>query len=518
MVGGLALSGCTAAELVQEPDAAPQEGGVAPPTNRPPVGDAADAAERPDTAVDDAGQTTDPVDAAAPVDAAVPPPPRCGTAGAPLCALLEQCQTDTDCVSQVCQTSGSYAGKCVPARSCTGAPGADNACGAGHNEWCCSALPVPGGDFLRQYESGNSIDDSPAHVSAFALDTFEVTVGRLRAYFEAVGWNPRASAPAAGAGAHPNIAGSGWRQSFNSRLPGSKAEIETRLTASCIGGAVDNGGVLDYSDYGAPTWILANGPGGAANPASNPASAEDKPVGCIDWYTLAAFCAWDGGRLPSDAEWSFAAMGGNEQRAYPWTTQYVTGNTPNKTLEADVRSVTDANFLRLFGQGGRPYVISGLTLVGSGAWYPIFTFPIGSPYWDQQGPRAIAGVGVSLDRGRYGHADLGGNLIEWTMDETDTSLVGQYCDDCAAVNYKNPPSQPGLLPRQWRDPATMNADGSYKAGYNEWSERVASADGKRMARGSSWQGTYGDHWLRNSARFYGPVWRNYSAIGGRCAR
>ena len=444
----------------------------------------------------------------------------CG-AGRTLCALSAACRTNADCASAVCQTQGAFRNRCVPAKSCTGAPGADNKCGAGRNEWCCAAAAVPGGAFKRQYElTGGGISDSPATVSAFKLDTFEVTVGRLRSYMQAVGWNPRGNAPAAGAGAHPRIAGSGWRSSFTSRLAGSKAEVESRLTESCVGGGGIGSGVVDYSWWGAPTWILANGAGGAANPASNPESSENKPVGCIDWYTLAAFCAWDGGRLPTDAEWTFAAMGGSQQRAYAWTSAYVTGSTPNTSLETDISGPSDPNFRRLFGAGGKPYVVTGLRVVGDGAdAYPIYTFPIGSPYWNQQGPRAIAPVGTSLDRGRYGHADLAGNLIEWTMDATaGGSNIGAPCTDCANVDYPDPPSQPGAMPRDWRTASMVNADGTLRNEDDEWTDALAVADGKRIARGSSWQGTYGGHNLRNTSRFWGPVWRNYSAIGGRCAR
>lgn len=62
------------------------------------------------------------------------------------------------------------------------------------------------------------------------------------------------------------------------------------------------------------------GPGCTYAP-DEPATS-DLPVTCVTWDQAAQFCAWDGGRrLPTEAEWEFAARSG-EERFYPWGDEF----------------------------------------------------------------------------------------------------------------------------------------------------------------------------------------------------
>lgn len=237
--------------------------------------------------------------------------------------------------------------------SCSGLP---STCGLGAHESCCASSVVTGGTYHRSNDPAY-----PATVSDFRLDRFEITVGRFRQFVASY----PGSKPAAGAGAHPLIAGSGWQANWDPDLAASQSALTAGLKCD-------------------PTYVTWTDSVGGN---------ENKPMNCLDWYEAFAFCAWDGGRLATEAEWNYAAAGGANQYMYPW------GDAAADDAHAVYYCQAD---------GSAPAACAVTDLVNVGAR---------SPKGD----------------GRWGQADLAGSMNEWTLDWAVEPYAASVCSDCAAV-------------------------------------------------------------------------------------
>jgi formylglycine-generating enzyme required for sulfatase activity len=278
---------------------------------------------------------------------------------------------------------------------------------------------IKGGTFAMGSKDGPS-DEQPVHdvsVKPFFMDRTEVTNGQFEAFTKATGYQTLAERPLSA-----------------KEIPGLLPEFEGKTVSLCFRAPPGEVDLRSNSAWWSPViganWRHPDGP------ESSIAGRERYPVVHVAWEDAVAYCKWAGKRLPTEAEWEYAARGGLQGARFVW------GNE--------------------FNPGGKWM---------ANTWQGRFP----SENIGEDGFKGAGPVGSYQPNG-FGLFDMAGNVWEWCAD--------WYLPDYYARSPKeNPPGpdtsydpdEPGTMKRVTRGGSWMCAD-SYCRGYRPGARMKTSPD------------------------------------------
>ncbi|MDX1939325.1 MAG: formylglycine-generating enzyme family protein [Saprospiraceae bacterium] len=290
---------------------------------------------------------------------------------------------------------------------------------------------IPEGTFMMGGKSEQaSPDEFPrrkVEVSAFFMDEHEVTNHQFAEFVKATNYITVAERAI------------DWEVLKQQLPPGTPKPDEAVLQPGSLVFCATDGEVnlQDYAQWWAWTtganWRQPEGPG---------SSIEDRmshPVVHIAWEDAMAYAKWAGKRLPTEAEWEWAAMGGLDDPQYPWGSQ------------AADKAYKQANYW----QGLFPYKNTKKDGYENAA--PVKSFP----------PNG------------YGLYDMAGNVWEWCADKYNYDAYSMTRSDKILKNPQGPetsfdPMEPTIPKRTMRGGSFL-CDDSYCSGYRI-SRRMKSSE------------------------------------------
>lgn len=232
-------------------------------------------------------------------------------------------------------------------------------------------------------------DEFPKHlveVSSFWIDIQEVTNAQFQKFVDETGYITVAEK------------NTDWEE-LKKQLPqGTPKPHDSLLVAGSMVFSPPSHAVPldDYSQW----WKWVNGANWKhpKGPESSIEGIENHPVVHISWNDAMAYCKWANKRLPTEAEWEFAARGGLKNQIYPWGDEHISKSSPK------------ANYW----EGNFPYFNAEID--GAYTTSPVKTFP----------PNG------------YGLYDMAGNIWEWTADWYDANYYKTLPANKITKNPKGP--------------------------------------------------------------------------------
>jgi len=258
---------------------------------------------------------------------------------------------------------------------------------------------IPAGEFVMGSAERNAMrNEQPAHrvrLDGFFMDEHEVTNAEFAKFVEATGYKTVAETP-------PD-----WEELKKQVPPGTPKPPDDVLVAGSLvfQGTSDPVELNDIGQWWAWTpgadWQHPEGPG------SDISERADHPVVHIAFADAQAYAKWAGKRLPTEAEWEYAARGGLAQQRFAWGNKAPKetdgkianiwqGEFPNKNTEADGWARTSP--VKTYPANGYGlYDMAGNTWEWCADWYRADAYqkspklsenPQGpKDYWDPNEPR-----------------------------------------------------------------------------------------------------------------------------------